>query len=149
MLDDEDGTSVDGSEAKVDIGNQRYPYAVVWGPLGPLTCCCPVVGHMGIGDSQGRIHDFAGTYHVSVDNFMVGSVWRYAVVTPKIEREWDRAILTADEVYSKKHHDICCQNCHHHTALALEAAGFPQWGCRGLLSTWLLCCWNGRCTWFM
>ena len=32
------------SRAEVDIGRQRYPYSVVWGPLGPLTCCMPCVG---------------------------------------------------------------------------------------------------------
>jgi hypothetical protein len=84
---------------RVDISRQRYPHSIVWGPLGPLTCCCPCVGHMGIGgkncdrgkalasshyprssrtpilcflDSQGRIHDFAGPYCVNIDSFMVG-----------------------------------------------------------------------------
>mmetsp|Transcript_25469 Transcript_25469/g.77365 ORF Transcript_25469/g.77365 Transcript_25469/m.77365 type:complete len:162 (-) Transcript_25469:435-920(-) len=142
-----DDAVADDGEAKVDIHRQRYPHAVVWGPLGPLTCCCPCVGHMGIADSQGRIHDFAGTYSIGIDDFMVGTVWRYAVVTPTMDRNWDRAISKADEVYSTKHHNICCQNCHHHTALALEAAGFPQWGCDGLISTWLFCCLHGRCTW--
>ena len=44
----------------VDHSNQRYPFSIVWGPLGPLTCCCPCVGHMGIVDSKGMIHDFNG-----------------------------------------------------------------------------------------
>ena len=60
---------------KVDVCNNRFPYSIVWGPLPPITCCCPVVGHMGIGDSQGRIHDFAGPYCIGVDDFMVGCVW--------------------------------------------------------------------------
>jgi len=131
----------------VDVRRQQYPYAVVWGPLGPLTCCCPVVGHMGVGDSSGRIHDFAGSHYVSVDDFMVGTVWRYAVVGSTMDRDWDMAVAKADDVYSTRDHNICCQNCHHHTALALEGAGYPQWGFGGLISTWILCCWYGRCTW--
>ena len=66
--------------AKVDLANNLFPHAVVWGPLGPLTCCCPCVGHMGIADSQGRIHDFAGPYRIGVDDFMVGCVLRYYTV---------------------------------------------------------------------
>jgi len=134
--------------AKVDLANNLFPHAVVWGPLGPLTCCCPCVGHMGIADSQGRIHDFAGPYRIGVDDFMVGCVLRYYTVPIQKggEKEWDEAVEKADAIYRKKVHDICCENCHHHTALALEASGRPQWGYRGLLSSWLLCALNGRCT---
>jgi hypothetical protein len=134
--------------AKVDLVNNLFPHAVVWGPLGPLTCCCPCVGHMGIADSQGRIHDFAGPYRIGVDDFMVGCVLRYYTVPIQKggEKEWDEAVEKADAIYRKKVHDICCENCHHHTALALEASGRPQWGYRGLLSSWLLCALYGRCT---
>ena len=132
---------------------------------------------MGIGDSAGRIHDFAGPCNaaaqknkpellraatapnggvrvparidcINVDDFMVGCVWRYAFVSPPAEAaEWDAAIDKADAVYSDRVHDICCDNCHHHTALALKASGRPQWGCAGLISPWLYCCLHGRCTW--
>ena len=134
--------------AKVDLTNNLFPHAVVWGPLGPLTCCCPCVGHMGIADSQGRIHDFAGPYRIGVDDFMVGCVLRYYTVPIQKggEKEWDEAVEKADAIYRKKVHDICCENCHHHTALALEASGRPQCGYRGLLSSWLLCALYGRCT---
>ena len=65
------------ARSAVDKARNRFPYAVVWGPLGPCTLCCPCVGHMGIGDSEGKIHDFAGPFDIGVDNFMVGCVWRY------------------------------------------------------------------------
>lgn len=95
-------------DARVDLQSNRFPHAIVWGPLGPLTCCCPVVGHMGIGDSEGRIHDFAGPYCIGVDEFMVGCVWRYAVVSSPADAGWDRAIERADEEYRSRVHDICC-----------------------------------------
>ena len=98
------------STPRVDIAANRFPYAIVWGPLGPLTCCCPVVGHMGIGDSQGRIHDFAGPYTIGVDDFMVGCVWRYVVVGSPADSEWDAAIERADDIYSERMHNICCDN---------------------------------------
>ena len=95
---------------KVDIWNNRFPYAIVWGPLPPITCCCPVVGHMGIGDSQGRIHDFAGPYCIGVDDFMVTCVWRYAVVSGPHDPHWDEAIEAADLKYRGRMHDIVCDN---------------------------------------
>jgi len=134
---------------RLDVMNNRFPHAVVWGPLGPLTCCCPFVGHMGIADSQGRIHDFAGPYCIGVDNFMVGCVWRYAKVTnADKDPDWDAALEKADDIYREKVHDICCENCHHHTAVALANTGRPQFGCGGIISTWLLCALHGRCTWW-
>ena len=132
----------------VDLANNRFPSSIVWGPLGPLTCCCPVVGHMGIADSQGRIHDFAGPHCIGVDDFMVGCVWRYAVVPNSEDDIWDASIDKADSHYNQQMHNICCNNCHHHAAMALEESGRPQWGCGGLLSVWLYCCLHGRCTWW-
>lgn len=110
---------------EIDVRRQRYPYSVVWGPLGPLTCCCPCVGHMGIGDSEGKIHDFNGPYSIGVDNFMVGTVWRYAVIpgASADPRSWNAAIAKSDNLYATKMHNICCQNCHHHTADALTFSG--------------------------
>lgn len=138
--------------AQNDCCSNRYPRAIVWGPLPPLTCCgCPCVGHMGIGDSEGKIHDFAGPYYVGVDQFMVGPVWRYATIRPKngpTDEEWDIAIDEADAQYQQRMHNICCDNCHHHTAFALEKSGLPQWGCGGLLSAWIYCALHGRCTWW-
>jgi len=131
----------------VDPKRSRYPFSVVWGPLCPLTCCCPCVGHMGVGDSEGKIHDFAGSEYVSIDRFMVGCVWRYSVVdgaAAEPER-WNAAIRAADTEYRKHAHNICCDNCHHHSALALTEFGQPS----TLLSAWIHCCCRGSCTWCM
>ena len=136
--------------AIVDPRRNRFPFSVVWGPLGPLTCCCPCVGHMGIADSQGKIHDFAGPYRIGIDRFMVGCVLRYAPVegAEGDPEAWDAAIHRADAEYKQRMHNICCDNCHHHAALALEESGRPQCSnipCGGLLSTWIHCCLNGTC----
>jgi hypothetical protein len=50
----------------IDHSRQRYPYCLVWSPLGPLTWFFPFVGHTGICDSRGIIHDFAGPYTIGV-----------------------------------------------------------------------------------
>lgn len=134
-------------EPRVNLCENKFPKAIVWGPLGCITCCIPVVGHMGIADSKGVIHDFAGPYAIGIDEFMVQCVWRYAVVPSNDDDAWDAAIEKADDVYRERMHDICCDNCHHHTALALNHAGLPV-GPRGLLSAWFYCCLHGRCTWW-
>ena len=36
------------------------PLSVVWTPIHPITWCCPFVGHMGITDSKGYLHDWHG-----------------------------------------------------------------------------------------
>lgn len=68
----------------IDPQRDRYPYCLVWGPLPLLTWFFPFIGHLGIGDSQGRVHDFAGPYTIGVDRFMV----RVARFLPlRIERD--------------------------------------------------------------
>ena len=37
----------------------------------------PSIGHTGIGDSKGVIHDFAGPYTIGVDDFSFGSTIKY------------------------------------------------------------------------
>ncbi|KAJ9461813.1 Protein RTE1-HOMOLOG [Diplonema papillatum] len=92
----------------------------------------PVIGHMGICDSQGRVHDFAGPYCVGIDHFMVGKVRRiYRVPIDWEPEKWDEAIERADREYKKTVHNLFCNNCHHHTAAALTHFGIPstQWSC--------------------
>ncbi len=37
-----------------------FPHCIVWTPIPVITWFMPFVGHMGICDSAGTIHDFAG-----------------------------------------------------------------------------------------
>ncbi len=94
---------------------------------------------MGICDSTGRVHDFAGPYYVSQDQFMVGEVKKYLLLDPvtlqpaadskngdaaldnlasgqdasSAASHWDQSIAAADKEYGKRMHNICCDNCHH------------------------------------
>ena len=57
----------------------------------------PIIGHTGIGDSKGVIHDFAGPYYVSIDDLAFGEAHKYVVldlegVTPE---QYDKAIKEA------------------------------------------------------
>lgn len=41
----------------------------------------PCIGHTGIGDSKGVIHDFAGPYYVSIDDLAFGETHKYVTLT--------------------------------------------------------------------
>lgn len=121
----------------VDKEHNRYPYCVVWGSLPCLTWLFPFIGHLGICDSEGRVHDFAGPYYIGIDSFMTGPVYRYLkieeiplqeVQSGEVEYSvaWDSAVERADAVYRKRMHNLCCDNCHHHTALALQYMGYTD-----------------------
>jgi hypothetical protein len=133
---DGDSASADGGPISmvVDPAKNRYPFAIVWGLLPPLTWIFPLIGHMGICDSRGRVHDFAGPYFIGVspasaaacflksfvflqiDDFMAGPVMMYWQINPedfiKGDKEnaakiWDQAIEKADGDYAKLMHNIC------------------------------------------
>lgn len=42
----------------------------------------PIIGHMGIADSEGIIHDFAGPYHVSENDMAFGWPTKYWALDP-------------------------------------------------------------------
>jgi hypothetical protein len=109
---------------KNDPSNNIFPYAIVWGALPLLSWLIPFIGHLGICDSQGVTHDFAGSYYVTKNEFMVGRVLRYYTVPIDkyaiTAEEWDSAVYEADTEYSQQSHNILLNNCHHHTACALR-----------------------------
>ena len=55
--------------------------SIVWTPLPCLTQLLTGIGHTGIGDSKGVIHDFAGPYYVSIDDLAFGETHKYVTLT--------------------------------------------------------------------
>lgn len=104
----------------IDVNNNRYPSCIVFGSLPLLTWLIPIIGHLGIADSSGKIHDFAGSYYVSIDDFMVGKVLRYYKLNDVDNNTLDNAIEKADSMYNKQTHNLVTNNCHHHVATALQ-----------------------------
>ncbi|NXG98538.1 TM222 protein, partial [Loxia leucoptera] len=85
----------------------------------------PIIGHMGICTSAGVIRDFAGPYFVSEDNMAFGKPVKYWKLDPsKVcatgPNAWDTAVHDASEEYKHRMHNLCCDNCHSHVALALN-----------------------------
>ncbi|XP_067837626.1 LOW QUALITY PROTEIN: transmembrane protein 222-like [Heptranchias perlo] len=85
----------------------------------------PIIGHMGICTMSGIIRDFAGPYFVSEDNMAFGNPTKYWQLDPtKVystgPNPWDTSVLEASEEYKHRLHNLCCDNCHSHVAMALN-----------------------------
>ncbi|KAI3639344.1 hypothetical protein MIR68_002874 [Amoeboaphelidium protococcarum] len=101
-----------------------YPCkCIVWTPLPPLTWIFPFIGHVGIVDSSGGIHDFQGPYYVNQgrERMAFGDPVRYLELHREVsDTEWDAAIQEADQVYCGRMHNLLCDNCHSHVCNALN-----------------------------
>jgi len=114
----------------VDVARSRFPYAIVWTPLPLITWFLPFIGHMGICDSRGVVYDFAGPYSIGIDQMAFSKPTRYLVLNPanvgvkdakrSTQQLWDEGVDTGCEVYSRRMHNICCDNCHSHVARCLN-----------------------------
>lgn len=102
----------------IDSKRQRYPYCIVWTPLPLITALIPFIGHTGICDAEGVIHDFAGDFTVSVDDMAFGNPVKYIPLDPsESERStWESAISEGDDKFSRKRHNLAGPNCHSHVA---------------------------------
>ena len=134
MMIDQKQTTVDMNDlrSKINANRNRYPYCIVWTPIPMLTWLFPFIGHMGIAYSSGVIRDFAGPYYVSEDDMAFGNPTRYLQLNlMKVNRQdWDQSISIASDEYKKRMHNLCCDNCHSHVAMALnlmEYDGSSNW----------------------
>jgi len=110
---------------RIDASRQIFPYCIVWTPIPVLTWLFPFVGHMGVGDSKGVLHDFAGPYYIGHGELAFGAPTRYVRLAPR--KGWDAAVQSANGVYCNRMHNICFQNCHSHVATALDAVELGGW----------------------
>lgn len=117
-------STTDSMIGQIDKSRERYPCCIVWTPIPILTWLCPLIGHMGIALSSGIIRDFAGPYFVSEDNMAFGRPTKYWQLMPSLARGgvqgWDAAVTEASEIYKGRMHNLFCDNCHSHVALALN-----------------------------
>jgi hypothetical protein len=108
-------------------------YCIVWSPLPPITWIIPVIGHLGIANSQGIASDFRGPYFVGDDGRMAfGQPTRALRISVNDAERWDESIKEANEVYRGRMHNLCCDNCHSHVANALNrmpirSHGIERW----------------------
>ena len=86
--------------------------SLVWTSIPVLSYIFPFLGHVGITDSIGRIHDFGSSHYVSVDQMTYGNPDK--IVHFEITREeytrWDKCINSVSKKYSKKTYSLCSVN---------------------------------------
>ncbi|CAF1601990.1 unnamed protein product [Rotaria magnacalcarata] len=126
----------DNSNDRIDSVRVRYPHCIVWTPIPVLTWLFPFVGHMGIARTDGVIRDFAGPYYVSEDNMAFGLPTRYIQLdlnrvsktenSSNIRTLWDKGVEQASDEYKNRMHNLCCDNCHSHVAMALNTMGYDR-----------------------
>lgn len=132
------------TSVQMDIEKSRFPYCIVWTPIPFITWFFPIIGHMGIATSSGIIRDFAGPYYVSEDEMAFGKPTKYWRLEPsKVSSEsWDWAISEASDEYKKRMHNLFCDNCHSHVAMALSLMrydGSTSWNMVKLCFMMLIC----------
>ena len=106
---------------------KRFPLCITWTPIPVISWIFPFIGHTGIADSRGVIHDFAGPYYISQDKFAFGETHKYVKLANLEEHaplEYDDAINKANEDFKKLMHNLICNNCHLHVARALNYLGY-------------------------
>jgi len=64
-------------KAPIDPEKARFPVCITWTPIPFISWLLPCIGHTGICTSNGVIHDFAGPYYVSIDDFAFGQCYKY------------------------------------------------------------------------
>ena len=125
---------------KLNPERARFPLCITWTPLPGLTQLIPSIGHTGIGDARGKIHDFAGPYTVSIDDFAFGETHKYVQLEGIDIQNWDTTVGKADKTYRGRMHNILCDNCHSHVAMVLNNnayLGKTNWN---MVNVWWMCC---------
>eukprot|EP01091_Cochliopodium_minus_P004643 TRINITY_DN1452_c0_g1_i1.p1 TRINITY_DN1452_c0_g1~~TRINITY_DN1452_c0_g1_i1.p1 ORF type:complete len:187 (-),score=29.85 TRINITY_DN1452_c0_g1_i1:32-592(-) len=120
---------------KVNTKRDFFPNCIVWCPLPLLSWFIPIIGHLGITDSNGIINDFVGPYSInkSKSKMGFGPVVKYYQIDPNKDikkfsnnpkESLDKAINEAGDIYEGLVHNIITNNCHDHVAHALNSLEF-------------------------
>ena len=134
------------SERSIDLKSSHFPYCIVWTPIPIITYLFPSIGHTGIGNSRGIIHDFASSFFVSVDDFAFGKPTKYIKLelTEQEKYDWDRAILKGDNRYNMEEHNIFMNNCHSHVAYVLNQLNYKGRNNYNMVSIWWMLITKGK-----
>ena len=134
------------NQKNIDLKSSHFPYCIVWTPIPVLTYIIPSIGHTGIGNSNGIIHDFSSSFFVSVDDFAFGKPTKYIQLelTEQEKYDWDRAILKGDNKYNMEEHNIFVNNCHSHVAYVLNQLNYKGRNNYNMVSIWWMLITKGK-----
>lgn len=125
-------------EGTIDVRSNKYPYCIVWTPLPLITALFPFIGHTGICTTDGVIHDFSGSYSISVDDMAFGNPTKYVQLDIPNKTKWNDHVKEGDDTYSTQEHNLCCNNCHSHVASVLNNANYKGGGWNMVSVAWIL-----------
>ena len=128
------------TQKKLTIDNikQRYPYCLVWTPIPCISWFIPSIGHAGICNSEGVIHDFACPYCVSVDNMAFGNPTKFVILelSQKEFAEYDKAVEYEKKCYNKLSYDFFTNNCHSFIASVLNNLNYKGKRNYNMVNVW-------------
>lgn len=108
----------------LEVENDRYPYCIVWTPCIPITWMLPLVGHLGVGDSQGQVYEFmSGGVRRGLSG---GPVCRYVQLPGYycLYCDWDEGLRRACATFNGRTNFRIFQNSHSFVADALNHMGY-------------------------
>ncbi|SBT70765.1 conserved protein, unknown function [Plasmodium malariae] len=114
------------TNTEINEKDNKFPYCVVFAYLPCASTFIPVLGHVGICTSTGLIHDFSGSFTISVDNMAFSDPMKYWKLDKNklplafTDKSYDDAIYKADNIFSKRKHNLLVNNCHHYVAMILN-----------------------------
>ena len=143
---DQNSEKTEKKEIEIDLKSSHFPYCIVWTPIPLITYLFPSIGHTGIGTSTGIIHDFAGSFFVSVDDFAFGKPTKYIKMklSEQEKSNWDRAIEKGDNKYNMEEHNIFINNCHSHVAYVLNQLNYKGKNNYNMASIWWMLIIKGK-----
>ena len=141
-----DQNSEVSTKVEIDLKSSHFPYCIVWTPIPIITYLFPSIGHTGIGTSSGIIHDFAGSFFVSVDDFAFGKPTKYIKLKLSEQEKfnWDRAVEKGDNKYNMQEHNIFINNCHSHVAYVLNQLNYKGKNNYNMASIWWMLIIKGK-----
>ena len=134
------------SKKEINLKSSHFPYCIVWTPIPLITYLFPSIGHTGIATSSGIIHDFAGSFFVSVDDFAFGKPTKYIQLklSEQEQYNWDRAIEKGDNKFNMEEHNIFINNCHSHVAYVLNQLNYKSKNNYNMVSIWWMLITKGK-----
>ena len=64
-------------DSKVFTPEDLPPKSIIWTTLPIISAYFPVIGHVGVTDSHGNTHDFAGSFTINYRNFSFNKPLKY------------------------------------------------------------------------
>ena len=123
---------------RIDVSKNLYPFCIVWTPIPLISALFPFIGHTGVCTSDGLIHDFSGSYSITIDDMLFGSPTKYVKLEIENAKKWDENVEAADSKFREQTHNLCFNNCHSHVAEALTLENYQNKTWNMVKIAWIL-----------